>query len=346
MDSAICRRDTPDAMKLEDIKISCMVCTLRAPPAIEALFDSLLAQEWVEGDEFVLIDNGMTDERRAEVDQRLGDFTARGIRAQCHREPGKGVVRARLRAIQAARNPWLLSLDDDNILGADAVRRIRQRLYDNPELGGICPRIEPVWEIKPEPWVVALGHQVLSYNVSEQNGPPGSWILYPPGMIGPRPPTGGMIIAKAVAEDFVRLCEQVPLILRFTPEGRRRLTGDDFILYSLIYMRGNLLTAYDDSIVVHHQIPAERTELSHLLETMFWSNYCFGIQGLMRFGKIQVFYVIMRGLGRLLYELVRQCGRVLSWRIVLAFAVGCAGFMYGTWSGLMDPECKRIRIDP
>ncbi len=333
-------------MKLEDVKISCVVCTLHGPPSIDVLWDSLLTQEWVDGDELILIDNGMSDARRKQIEERLKDFTARGISAQCLREPKRGVVQARIKSIQASKNPWLLSLDDDNLLGAGALLKIRARLHEYPALGGICPRLEPVWETKPSAWVVALGHQVLSYNASDQHASPYPWRLWEPGVVGQRPPTGGMVIAKAVAEDFIQLCDQVPLILSFTPSGRRRFTGEDFIMYSLIYMRKDLYTAYDDSIIVRHQIPRSRMTLAYLLRTMFWSNYSFGIQGLMRFGKPSVLYVVFRGLGRLFYELLRQSAHVLSWRIALGYLAGGLGFLYGTGAGLLDPGCKRIRIDP
>jgi glycosyltransferase involved in cell wall biosynthesis len=296
-------------MKLEDVKISCVVCTLHGPATIDDLFDSLLAQEWIDGDELVVIDNGMSGERRAQIEQRLREFTARGISAHRHLEPQKSAVRARLKWIEVSGNAWLFSLDDDNILEPGALRQTRRRILENPALGGICPRIEPLWQVKPKPWVVALGHQVLSYNASGLHSAAQEWQLWPAGAVGPRPPTGGMIIAKIVAEDFARLCRRVPIILSFTPAGRRRFTGDDFILYSLIYMRGNLLTAYDDAIVVRHQIPPHRTTLSYLLETMFWSNYCFGLQGLMRFGKSRVLYVLVRGLGRLSFRNHRRPGK-------------------------------------
>ena len=155
-----------------------------------------------------------------------------------------------------------------------------------------------------------------------------------------------MIIARTVAEDFVRLCEKTPLILSFTPRDGRRFTGEDFILYSLIYRRGDLSTAYDAAILVQHQIPQNRMTFSSLLKTLFWSNYSFGIQGLMRFGKAAFPYVLARGTGRLLYELFRPRGRVLSWRIAIGCVAGCLGFGYGVAAGLFDPQCRRIDIDP
>jgi glycosyltransferase involved in cell wall biosynthesis len=336
----------PKAMKREDVKISCLVCTLTAPISIEKLLDSLLSQEWVRGDELILIDNGMSSDRRIQIEQRLKDFTKCGISAQCHQEPQRGVVHARIKSIQVSKNPWLFSLDDDNIVTPGALQQIRQRIFDYPTLGGLCPRLEPVWEVQPETWAVALGHQVLSYNVSQQHASPYQWCVWKPGVVGQRPPTGGMLIAKTVAEDFIRLCSQVPLILSFTPRTGQRLTGEDFILYSLIYMRKDLVTAYDDSIVVQHHIPERRTQLSYLIRTMFWSNYSFGIQGLMRFGKARVLYVMIRGIGRLLYEFVRQSADVISWRVVFGYLAGCLGFLYGVLAGLVDPECKRIHIDP
>jgi len=334
------------ALKLEDVKISCVVCTLHAPTSIEKLLDSLLLQEWFDGDELILIDNGLSSQRRSQVEQRLKDFTERGIFAQCHLEPQRGVVYARIKSIQVSKNPWLLSLDDDNILGSGAFRQIRQRLFEYPALGGICPHLEPVWEVKPEPWVIALGHQVLSYNISEQYSSPYQWCLWKPGAIGQRPPTGGMIIAKTVAEDFIRLCLRTPIIFDFTPKGERRFTGEDFIMYSLIYMRKDLFSAYDDSIIVQHQIPVKRTTLRYLVMTMFWSNYSFGIQGLMRFGKLNVFYCLARGWARLLYEMIKQCSHTASWRILFAYCLGFLGFLFGTFNGLFNVECKRIRIDP
>jgi glycosyltransferase involved in cell wall biosynthesis len=329
-----------------DVSISCVVCTARAPSSIERLFESLLVQDWQASDELVVIDNGIAADRRAEVDLLLQSFRNRGVAVQFLREETPGVVSARIKSINASKNKWLFSLDDDNSAGPGVLAKIRERLRAFPALGGICPRIEPVWELPPPPWVVALGHQVLSYNSSTQDAAPEPWTLWPPKVIGRRPPTGGMVILRSVGEDFVQLSAETPSILRFTPKGRRRFTGEDFILYSLIYLRDDLSTAYDDSIVVQHLIPARRMKLGYLLATMFWSNYSFGIQGLMRFGKLNVLYVLLRGGGRLLIEMTRQSVRVLSWQIVLGFLVGFAGFLFGVLNGLFDSECKRIRIDP
>jgi len=323
-----------------------LICTLLGPPTLDDLLDSLVSQDWIAGDEIIIVDNGMPKERRAQIEQRLEMFTPSSVSVQIYQEPQKGVVQARIKSIKVSRNPWLFSLDDDNFLEQKALSQIRQRLAEYPALGGICPRIEPCWEVKPERWVMALGHQVLSYNASELHEPPDDWHLWEPGVIGQRPPTGGMIISKSVAEEFVRLCGKVPTISRFTPSEGRRFTGEDFILYSLIYMRKDLFTAYDGEIIIRHQIPQRRMTFSYLLKTMFWSNYCFGLQGLMRFGKTRFIYVLIRGLGRLLLEWIKQSSRIVSLRVLFGYAAGVAGFLFGAFVGMVSRDYGRIHIDP
>ena len=333
-------------MHADEIKLSCLVGTLEGPRTLDDLFDSLATQDWIWGDELILVDGGMPADRRAEIDARVAAFAEAGISTSIENERQPGLVHARVAAIEASTNPWLVLLNDDSIVGPEALRQIRRRFSKHPTLGGLCPRVEPAWEKTPKRWVMALGHQALGYNATEMHEASYGWKLWEPGVIGQRVVGGALIVARKVGLDFVQLCREAPIIYTLAPGEGRRLTGDDVILYSLVYRDKEFLTAYDDSILIRRQIPRAHATFGYLASAMFWNFYSYGIRSLMRFGKGRIIDVFVRGFGRLLREFFRETKRVASLRVMLGYVAGGCGFVCGLFAGMASRDCVRIRIDP
>jgi hypothetical protein len=70
------------------------------------------------------------------------------------------------------------------------------------------------------------------------------------------------------------------------------------------------------------------------------------MMGLMRFGKINIIYSLMRGSARVCYEFCLQTIGVWNWRVPVSLLAALWGYFVGTMHGLFDKRCKRIRIDP
>jgi hypothetical protein len=260
---------------------------------------------------------------------------AQNVKVVVAKEEKLGLTRARLKAFRLAVNSWFLLLDDDNALALDTRECLRKRLDSHPELGGICPQIVPRWEYPPAPWVVALGHQVLSYNTTPLFQPPWQFAIWKPGIIGARPPGGGMMVHRRAAEEFMKLAQSVSMIENLGRKGSQLSGGEDFVIYDFLYQMG-LPTAYDNAIVIYHQISSQRMKYQYLLRLFYDCNFIFGVMAIMRYGKWNILYAGLRGTARLLYESLRLSSSVFSWRIFFAFACALLGYWLGVCYSFFD----------
>jgi GT2 family glycosyltransferase len=253
------------------------------------------------------------------------------------------LTNARLKSFSVATNSWFILLDDDNTLAPDALHRLRQCLGEHPDLGGICPQIQPIWQSTPPKWVVALGHQVLSYNSTRYSKSANPFDIWKPGVKGARPPGGGMIVHRRAADAFVALAASTKMIRNLGRRGEHLSSGEDFFIYDFLYQLG-LPTVYDDSIVLYHQISSQRAQFRYLLRLLYHSNYSFGIIGIMRFGRWNILYSALRGLARLTFEFLKLTWSAPSWRMPVAFVVALCGHWCGTVAGFFDRRCVYLPL--
>jgi glycosyltransferase involved in cell wall biosynthesis len=321
--------------------LSCLICTHRAPASMKALLDSLRIQDWSPGDEVILIDNGVAAGRLAELEEPLRELRARGPKVLLEKEERLGLTNARLKAFALAKNAWFVLLDDDNVLAPHALKSLHKCLEAHPELGGICPQIVPQWARPPAAWTVALGHQVLSYNTSSLSQPPYTFALWKSGVVGMRPPGGGMIVHRRAAEEFLKLAETDESVRNLGRKGTALACGEDFVLYDFLYRLG-FPTAYDNSIVIHHQISSRRMEFSYLLQLLYYCNWTFGGMALRRFGRKNVLYAGLHGTARLIYEFAQQSLRLISWRMAVGLVAALAGCWLGTLSAFFERGPARV----
>jgi len=325
--------------------LSCLICSHKAPPVIQFLFESLLKQDWERGDEIIFVDNGISEERHQYVKDSLDLLEKIGVHIVHVKETQPGLTNARLKSFEFSKNPWLVLLDDDNSLKPNALQFLRRIISENNELGGICPRIEPIWAKSTPAWMIVLGHHVLSYNYSTLIQNPMLFAIWKGGMTGIRPPGGGMIIHRSVAESFVKLCKETPIIRKLGRVGSRLLACEDFILYNQIYML-RMPTAYADNIIVEHHIPESRMNFRYLVRITFWAHFSFGFLGIMRWGKYRVLFSIYRHTGVLILSMLWNARYMLLWQVVVGYATMLAGAWIGAFKGLLDKDAVRISIDP
>jgi glycosyltransferase involved in cell wall biosynthesis len=313
--------------------ITFLICTYRAPASLDLLFDSLQIQKWQEGDEIVVVDNGVGKDRLSLLRERLDQLTSTGIKTTYAKEPKVGLTNARLNGFALVKNEWLVLLDDDNILDENSLSQIRHRIALNPGLGGICPRIEAVWEEAPPDWVVMLGHEVLSYNTSPIRSVPELSLEWEAGKWGLRPPGGGMIIHRSATDAFLAMSQTFPLLTDLGHRGTSLGSGEDYILYLQAYQSGRP-TAYNGSIIIRHIISPDRMRFSYLCRLLFHANYAFALIALALHGKILFLPSIGHAALRLSMRLFTAGRHAVSLRVLVAFACAFAGYVCGTFSGL------------
>ena len=96
--------------------------------------------------EVLVVDNGSTPPLR-ERDLPLPG----GSRIVVEAEPG--VNRARQTAVREALGDWIVYIDDDNFPDSDYLAAAEAIIEGDPEIGLFCGRIDPEFEVEPEPWL-------------------------------------------------------------------------------------------------------------------------------------------------------------------------------------------------
>jgi GT2 family glycosyltransferase len=106
--------------------ISAVVCNFNGEDYLPECLDALL-ELGEELDEVLVVDNGSTDRSRELVAARYP-----GVRTLAlHRNGGPGT--ARNAGMRAARNRWVLAVDNDAVLGRDVLQRLREALEQDPQ---------------------------------------------------------------------------------------------------------------------------------------------------------------------------------------------------------------------
>ena len=124
-------------------KISFIICSWPAPPSLDRTLASIAAaQKSFEQSETILVRNGFSEERAAELKERF-PFV------QIIDEPIPGKTYAQRAGYRAAQGTFFSCLDDDNILGEDFIEQLLSLMQRHPNLGCICPVIVPQWELTP-----------------------------------------------------------------------------------------------------------------------------------------------------------------------------------------------------
>ena len=110
------------------VSISFFIPAYNCAATIEQSVESILTDNFVEGDELVIVNDGSTD-KTDEVLQRLVRERS-DIRVLQHQR-NKGGAAARNTAIEASRHSILFCLDSDNILVSDSIPRLKEFLISS-----------------------------------------------------------------------------------------------------------------------------------------------------------------------------------------------------------------------
>jgi glycosyltransferase involved in cell wall biosynthesis len=247
---------------------SILVCTYPAPPSLEILLSSLQRQNWQPGDEFILVDNGVSEPRKTEVKALVASLSPY-LETHYVEEPAPGLGAARLAGFRRTTGDWILLLDDDNELTDGCVETLRKFVQENAELGGVCPAIYAEWKNEPPRWLRKASTEFLSVNHAGEFIPRFPRTIWSAAEgIPMRPPGGGMVIRAEVAKGFVRLSEEQPVYVNMGRTRGSMLGCEDEVIYSITNFLG-YSTAYVPEVKVKHHLPATRSSMKYLCKLAF-----------------------------------------------------------------------------
>jgi glucosyl-dolichyl phosphate glucuronosyltransferase len=310
--------------------VSFIICSHRAPPSLEATLTSIAAQGELAAAETILVNNGFSCRRAGEL---LARYQAAGLNLRIVDEPRPGQGFARRAGFGAAAGRFLVLLDDDNALAGDFLR-ILLEITGDAKLGAVVGCVEPVWQRPPPPWLVGFGRKCLSYNAAGSFRP-----QYTPGQYWPagqvemsiRPPGGGMIIHRDVAEHYLQtVCDEARIGLSRGPNSLLACEDAD-IFAGVIHLQ--MAARYDPRLLIHHHISAQRMRLKYLMRLNLAMCYSYGL--LYGYSKPAAIFSMRMEAKRMIKNgggCVKQtlCGRMAPAQLLLELAREI-GWSAGRW---------------
>ena len=258
--------------------VSFIICSHKAPATLHDTLRSIAGQSGLDSAEVILVNNGFSAQKEDSIRQFMNSH-GRGVEFQIVREATPGLGFARRRGFTAANGQFLVLLDDDNTLGRDFLSHLLDVIGRFPDVGGICPIVEPVWERRPDDWLVDFGRLCLSYNADGKYRPPFRERYWPPGEAhkAMRPPGGGMIIHRKVALDYMERVKD-PKRIALARQPKSLVGCEDEDIFSGVARLG-LGVYFTSCLRVFHSIPISRIQFTYLVRLNYQMLYSYGVLG-------------------------------------------------------------------
>jgi glycosyltransferase involved in cell wall biosynthesis len=213
--------------------------------------------------ELLVIDNASDKELHSLLDLSWHPG-ARVLREDC-----LGLTPARLRGIREASGDSLVFVDDDNVLAPNYLELSQRILDDHPFIGAMGGTSEGEFEVPVPEWATwALGGLGVR-RVGVNNKP--LWACSP--IPGPYTPIGaGLVIRKAVADEYARQTAEHPESLQFDRKGSSLMSGGDIDM-ALCATNLQLAQGTFPELTLKHLISAKRLEFQHLKKLRYGLKY-------------------------------------------------------------------------
>lgn len=231
-------------------------------PILRLAIGSLVAQRVPPGTfDVLVVDSGSEPALDPAL---LAPLHEAGIAARLVREDRPGLTRARLRAFEETRSPWLLLLDDDNELRDDYVAEGLRFAAERADVGCFGGKVLLPDGYGAPPWARPFFSWMAIKDAGEEliTGSSDEWGLW-------EPPGAGAFVRREVAEEFRRRFGADPRIFRLGRTGKRVLAScEDSLMFRLAGRLG-LLNAYQPRLVLTHHVDPVRFRLPYLFRLMY-----------------------------------------------------------------------------
>lgn len=310
---------------MPDTQISAIICTHNRDTYLGAAIDSLLAQEFADGFEVVVVDNNSSDRTSEVVKQRLSDPRLKYVF-----EPVLGLSVARNTGAKESRGEIIAYLDDDAV-ACDRWLQILYSAYENNSTLAIAGgKVTLLWPqgIQQPRWLSpGLAANLGAYDL-------GDTIVYieQPGLT----PRG---LNYSIRRSFLNE------IGGFDPHlgrvGKNLLSNEELQMTELALQRGWQVAYLPDALVAHNVAP-ERLNRSWFLNRGWWQGIseCYREQlaGKAGIGQLQ------RGSERFLrglYKSLQYFSDPAERFDKLVYAYGQIGYLNAAIQGLLSSSNKK-----
>ena len=228
----------------------------------------LPSDEW----EWIIIDNASSISVSSLIPNHLKN------RIVIIRENEAGLTPARLCGINAAKNEWLVFIDDDNVLRSDYLLSAKQEINKNNRLGALGGRLVPEYEVEPSKDV--LHHLfMLAIRTPDEDvwGDDYKWDITPFG--------AGMVIRRSVAMYYAGLLKEDALRKGLDRKGSSLMSSGDIDMAHTAVDLGWEIGVFT-SLELIHIIPAARINKKYLINMMRYNALSNHLLFYIRFKRI------------------------------------------------------------
>ena len=213
-------------------------------------------------------------------------------------EPRLGLTNARLNGIAAAQNPWLVFVDDDNVLATDYLENARDIAENMPFLGAFSGKTTGEFEIPPPKWLLGdLGIIAVRDLDKDVFSNMYIWDTVPVG--------AGMVVRRTVAEKYMTQSRTNLLKQMLDRSGKSLSSGGDTDIILTTLDMGYAIGRFTRLDLIH-LIPQSRLGKEYILKLCEGNGYSEQILSLLwkdkQFAQMPWHYEIALQIYRLFFE--------------------------------------------
>jgi glycosyltransferase involved in cell wall biosynthesis len=193
-------------------------------------------------------------------------------------EPTLGLTPARLRGVAESRGDPIVFVDDDNLLDPDYLERALEVGAAHPTIGAWGGNIRPEFEVPPAEWAKPHVGMLAILEVARDQ-----WSNFSDR--NETVPWGaGMVVRRAVATAYARLCAEDELRRRLDRAGTSLVSSGDCDL-ALTSCDLGMGTGRFRALALTHLIPAGRLQLDYLVRLAEGGAYSMNVLRAIRGGR-------------------------------------------------------------
>lgn len=173
-------------------------------------------------------------------------------------EPKPGLTYARLKGFEMATGPYIIMVDDDNILNENYLA-VNLNLFEaNATLGATGGIITPIFEHEPPAWL----KEFYSILALRDYGQDEVWITWNKKIREEAPIGAGMGIRKSALKKYIQKIENNKAVIT-DRVGNQLCSGGDIDIV-LEILKDEWQVMYSPNLILQHLIPAQRLKLSYI----------------------------------------------------------------------------------